>query len=135
MSELTGVKKFGYSFFVSEEMAAPYDRSERRRLQDEALMAQMRAKRLANRPVVATFLAALDAVADPLARRVLDLHHREADTPWLTDWTCQGCDFLGYEGEPPYWPCSTVTTVCEHIGIDVPETVESPRPYDDEESK
>lgn len=56
----------------------------------------------------------LDALTDPTARAVLDLHHDD-------DGVCRGCDWDGFETEPPQWPCSTVRAVAEVHGINVPE--------------
>jgi hypothetical protein len=59
------------------------------------------------------FVAALDAVTDPVGRAVLDLHaNRDGD--------CGGCAFNGYEAEPDAWPCPTTTLVAEKLGIRVP---------------
>jgi hypothetical protein len=60
------------------------------------------------------FVAALDAVTDPVARAVLDLHKSQ-------DKACRGCDGDGYDWEYPGWPCRTTTTVAEALGITVPE--------------
>lgn len=53
----------------------------------------------------------LDAITDPLARAVLDLH-RENERH-----ECEGDDMDGYECEYPAWPCRTVEAVAEHYGI------------------
>lgn len=60
------------------------------------------------------FVAALAAITDPVARDVLDLHARD-------DGECDGCDFSGYEGDRPAWPCRTIETVARTLGIRVPE--------------
>lgn len=36
---------------------------------------------------------------------IMQLHHRRFEA-------CQGCDYGGYEAEPPDWPCRTVRLVC-----------------------
>lgn len=61
------------------------------------------------------FLAALEAVSDPVARAVLNLH-KAGDRG-----ECVGCDADGYEWEQPAWPCRTTTTVAGTLGITVPE--------------
>jgi len=59
---------------------------------------------------------ALDAITDPVARAVLDLHSSETiEAP-----RCDGCDIEGYECERPEWPCRTVQAVAGHYGIDLP---------------
>jgi hypothetical protein len=60
------------------------------------------------------FVAALATVTDPVARAVLDLHKADGCGD------CEGCDFGGYECEPPEWPCRTSTTIAAMLGIDVP---------------
>lgn len=60
---------------------------------------------------------ALAAITDPLARAVLDLHH--ADT--VEHPQCQGCEFDGYDAEPPAWPCATVRIVADRFGIRLPD--------------
>ena len=60
------------------------------------------------------FVAALDAVTDPVARAVLDLHSADQRGE------CTGCEFDGWEAERPVWPCKTITTVAAAVGIAVP---------------
>lgn len=59
------------------------------------------------------FVAALAAVTDPVGRAVLNVH-------WNEGGCCRGCEFDGYEAEPPAWPCATTTTVAAALGISVP---------------
>lgn len=33
---------------------------------------------------------------------------------------CEGCDYSGYEGEPPEWPCRTIETIANHYRIELP---------------
>lgn len=61
-------------------------------------------------------VAALDAVTDPVARAVLDLHKNAGGG-------CAGENGDGY-GEPEEWPCSTVLTVAEVLGIPVPSDLD-----------
>jgi hypothetical protein len=58
----------------------------------------------------------LAAITDPLARATLDLHHEDERGD------CEGCDFAGYECEPPEWPCRTTVLVARHYGIDLGDT-------------
>ena len=60
------------------------------------------------------FAAALNKVADPVARTVLDLHR------CVEYGECDGCDFAGYEGDRPQWPCRTVIAVAGAVGVAVP---------------
>ena len=55
----------------------------------------------------------LDELTDPLTRKILSLHCENERGE------CEGCDFSGFEAEPPDWPCSTVEAVAEHYGIRV----------------
>ncbi len=63
----------------------------------------------------------LAAITDPLARAILDLHHSET----IKNPECEGCDFGGYEGEPPAWPCRTVMAIAAHYGIALPSYIGS----------
>lgn len=75
-----------------------------------------REKRAEARPGTVAYLAALDGITDQPSRAVLDLHSRgTGDYP-----ECAGCDFSGYEGEPPEWPCRTVETIAMHHDITAP---------------
>jgi hypothetical protein len=68
-------------------------------------------------PLTVAYADALDAVTDEPARAVLRLHGRQGDFyP-----TCEGCDFAGYEGEAPGWPCRTVDAIADHYGITKPD--------------
>jgi hypothetical protein len=52
--------------------------------------------------------------ATGLRRAVLELHGpAESSSPWLE---CGGCDYAGYEAEPPIWPCRTYRLVAEWEG-------------------
>ncbi|HEX3782728.1 MAG TPA: hypothetical protein VHX38_23935 [Pseudonocardiaceae bacterium] len=68
--------------------------------------------------------AALDAItkahaelladtADALAVAVLTLHAPQTHGNLVT---CAGCDYAGYEGEPPEWPCRTYRLAAERNG-------------------
>lgn len=49
--------------------------------------------------------AAAVAASDPALLPILELHK-----PVFSSWgsaVCHGCDFGGYEGESPEWPCRT----------------------------
>ncbi len=56
---------------------------------------------------------ALAALTDGAARVVLDLHHRTPEG-------CAGCDFGGWESEPPEYPCRTVYAIAAAYGIPMP---------------
>lgn len=57
------------------------------------------------------FQQALAAVADPLPRKLLDLHCRTEHAE------CGGCDPGMYAESGADWPCSTVETIAPHYGI------------------
>lgn len=65
------------------------------------------------------FVAALNAVTDPVARAVLDLHKANSQGE------CNGCECDGYEFDYPAWPCATTKTVATALGIAVPEGLET----------
>lgn len=54
-----------------------------------------------------------DAASDQLAVDILTLHHPHAG--YLQE-ECAGCDYEGYEGEPPEWPCRTYQLIAERYG-------------------
>jgi hypothetical protein len=54
-------------------------------------------------------------------RAVVELHRPE---PYSTHnpiaaayLVCHGCDMDGYEAEHPEWPCSTIRTIAEALGV------------------
>lgn len=57
---------------------------------------------------------ALDALSDPVARLVLDLHGEAYSQ-------CTGCDPGAYAGDGAEWPCATVLAIAEHYGIQTSE--------------
>lgn len=62
----------------------------------------------------------LAAAADvPLAVDLLTLHAPNITGPSLV--TCEGCDWGGYEGESPEWPCRTYSRMAEHLGYSIEE--------------
>lgn len=67
-------------------------------------------------PTPAGHLALLAATDGPL-RAVVELHAPQ----WGSWWTCAGCDFDGYDGEPPAWPCRTAEAVAEALGVELRE--------------
>ena len=85
------------------------ERAERSRLHD--------IKRAAAWEVYDAARPALDALTDPVARSVLDLHRSET----VEHPRCEGCDMNGYDAERPYWPCRTVQAVAHHHGIELPD--------------
>lgn len=106
--------KYGYTIPVSRDMAIdfglvePTDAEQRER---EARIAEWRAKKRAALPRLQAGLDALAAL-DGIERQILDLHARAGST-------CEGCDFSGWEGESPEWPCRTVDLIAERHGIDL----------------
>lgn len=72
----------------------------------------------------------LDAIDDPLARKVLDLHGRKTLYPRDAVWMCEGCDPGEHAQGPPDWPCQTVALIGEHFGIDLTFAVLYARPVD-----
>lgn len=63
---------------------------------------------------LASFQQQLADVTDPLARKILDLHHRDDRGQ------CVGCDPGSYAEDCADWPCSTIETVAAHYGIGLP---------------
>jgi hypothetical protein len=109
------------TFAISRTMALDFGLVEptpEEAAQRAAEVERHRAESAARWPAWETALAALAALDNPIVRAVLD-HHRPSDDKWLP--TCDGgCDYAGFEGEPPEWPCSTVELIAETAGIDMP---------------
>jgi hypothetical protein len=88
--------------------------TEQERAQAERGAAEAEQRRAEHAAKLAVGREQLAGIVEEPARTILDLHCEERGE-------CQGCDFGGYEGEPPDWPCTTVVTVARHYGIDLPE--------------
>ena len=63
---------------------------------------------------LAAFRQQLADVTDPLARKILDLHHRDDRGQ------CVGCDPGSYAEDCADWPCSTIEAIAEHYEIELP---------------
>lgn len=65
------------------------------------------------RPVMGWCLAytRLRLACDPLGQAVLALHQPNEYQE------CEGCDYAGWEGDPPEWPCRTVELLAEHYDL------------------
>jgi hypothetical protein len=110
------VRKHGTTVQVSRDMALDYGLVEptpAEKAQRDAWAAEYAQRKQAATEALPVFVAALDAVTDPVARVVLDLHKDDRGS-------CAGDDYSGYEGEPPGWPCRTVEAVAAALGITVP---------------
>lgn len=118
-AEMT-VRKVGYETTISREMALDFGLVEPTPEEAE-YRAQERAEWAERRRIgyeeTKRYLAALDAITDPITRKVLDLHSRDHIDQ------CAGCDFAGYESEPPAWPCQTVELIADHHFIATPSLV------------
>lgn len=58
---------------------------------------------------------------DALTDMLLDLHSCDTEAEWTAE--CPGCDFTGWESEPPEWPCRTVALLAERHGVDLPDSL------------
>ena len=82
---------------------------------DQSLAAQRAKQRRAEHAAkLAAAREQLAGIVEEPVRTILDLHHEH-------DSCCAGCDFDGYEAEPPDWPCTTTVTIARFYGIDLPE--------------
>jgi hypothetical protein len=111
------VRKIGAVIPVSRQTLLDHglvEPTEAERLKMEAWRAEYDQRRAAATAAWPTFVTQVAAIADPLARAVLNLH-RSSDYG-----QCLGCEFGGYEAEPPSWPCETTATVAAAAGIEVP---------------
>jgi hypothetical protein len=113
------IKRIGFTIPISQEMARAMldgmDAARRAQERWEAMTPAERAEAERERQAQVARMAA--AVAglhrEALAglggklREVVELHGPEGSVyP-----SCRGCDFGGYEGEAPEWPCRTYTLV------------------------
>jgi hypothetical protein len=98
-------------YAIDYGLVEPTDEERRVREQAHEEFLQRKAVATAAYPL---FVAELDAVTDPVARAVLDLH-KIAERG-----ECHGCDADGYEWEYPWWPCRTTQAVAAVLGITVP---------------
>jgi len=63
----------------------------------------------------------LAAATDPLVRELVELHGPVPQ--WVqpdgtvTSWVCRGCEFSGYEADPPNWPCETSAVIAQRLGV------------------
>lgn len=113
---LLPVRKYGATMQVSREtlvlMGYAEPTPEERAIMD-ANRAAYNLRKQAATEALPWFISTLNEVTNPVARAVLDLHKRD-------DGQCVGCDWSGYEGEPPGWPCRTVEAVAGVLDIVVP---------------
>jgi hypothetical protein len=70
---------------------------------------------------------ALLAATDGVVREIVELHgpkpyhvRTDGSVAW---WECRGCEFSGYDGEPPVWPCETTELIADRSGVDLKEAV------------
>lgn len=61
------------------------------------------------RPAALAFVAAVEAVTDPLPAKLIKLHTRDEY------WDCAS--------DLEVWPCPTLRVVCEHLEIPIPEDI------------
>ena len=112
-------QKNAYAIRISREMALDagiVEPTAEEKAEREESARKWREKRAEARPGTVAYLAALDGITDRPSRIVLDLHSRGAGHyP-----ECTGCDYEGYESEPPSWPCRTVEAIADHHGIPTP---------------
>ena len=130
MAEEIHVNKLGGYVQISPEVAMEYGivpPDEAYLAQREANAARYRAHKEEAASKLRVALPLLDAIADPVARLVLDLHQREN---LGGRWICGGCDSEGFESEQPAWPCTTTEVVANLFGIDVPDGLYIQRPAD-----
>ena len=73
---------------------------------------RMRREAAAAQAEIRALYAASHDIATGLRRAVMELHSpRFGEFGTTAD--CGGCEFGGWEGEPPNWPCSTYTLAAE----------------------
>lgn len=110
-----------YTFTVSREYALDFGLIEPTPEELAERNARSHRFHIEQRATRAEFLAAIAQLreAGGLATAILGLHAPDTEGQWASP--CPGCDYSGYEGEPPEWPCRTVRLVAEHHGVDLPD--------------
>ena len=98
---------WGMDDFTPEELAA-----------HNAKMSAFHAEQRALRALMLSAYADMRNMSS-LGNAILDLHSCDLDAEWGAE--CPGCDFDGYEGEAPSWPCRTVVAVAQHYGVVMPD--------------
>jgi hypothetical protein len=83
--------------------------------QRAAQRAEWEAKQAARQQATLAEHDALIADAPPLLVPILNLHAPRYYTSSSSDAICTGCDFAGYEGESPDYPCRTYELVKQVI--------------------
>lgn len=58
------------------------------------------------------------AAVEPPLLPVVQLHQPVATTSYSAP-ECDGCDFSGYDGERPDWPCRTIQLINQHSHVGV----------------
>ena len=74
---------------------------------------EQRVRAAAERQATSDQHAALLAGTDGALRAVVELHALDDNMD------CAGCDYSGWESEPPLWPCRTITLIAEQLGITI----------------
>jgi hypothetical protein len=117
-SAVRGIKALRSSLPISRELALEYglvEPTEAERAEMERLAAETERERAEHEAKMAAARAALAGIVEEPARTILDLHCEDEHGD------CDGCEFGGWEAEPPVWPCTTTVTIARHYGIDIPE--------------
>ena len=120
MNNVGPFKMNSVAFRISREMAIAYGMVEPTPEEAEEIAANTEKFKAEQRDLRAAFLVSIEELKfhDGLSRVIFDLH-----APSLTDRymvTCPGDDFSGCEGDPPEWPCPTITALAEYHGISLP---------------
>ena len=134
---MSEIKKIGGIVQISRELAMDegiIPPTQQYLAKKEALRAKYESERDKASVLLRTALPLLDAIEDPIARLVLDLHQRAIYPSTFANpygyWLCFGCEIDGYEAEHPRWPCQTTEAIAKHYGIDLPESWYIERPED-----
>lgn len=99
-------EKIVATMLVSSELLAPFAASPEAR-------ARYAAEREARRAYVAALKSVLTDASDPLIVEIAELHKADAYGD------CAGCDFGGWEGDAPSWPCRTAELLGARLGLEV----------------
>lgn len=117
-----GIHKNGFTINLPRDMVLDFGLippTARERVDREREAAKWRAYVAAQKQADDNMLIELRGKTDPVTIAMLKLH-----SPTQVAYPeCTGCDFSGYEGEPPEWPCRTIIATANAHGIATREDV------------
>jgi hypothetical protein len=129
-SPIGDLQKNSFAFTISRELAVAEGLVEPTEAELEAMRvrhAEFHAEQRAEWAAYDVSQAAYRSLTyrlEPVLRDVLELHEADGEQ-------CAGCDWSGYDGEPPEWPCRTVRLIAARYDVEVMAKPSMPREWAD----